>query len=720
MNYPISNEYEDNITEIDFGKLFSILWDGKLFIIFFVFLIVVPTVYFTFSMTPIYKATATAMIDSNATNVVQGGAGGNQYQTNYFLTQYEVFQSRKIAEKVIEDLSLGDNENFLENEESSLLDDFGVYLKSYFSGEKSTTNDLENISGWDKRYNDLLEFYMDNLSVSPIKLTQLVNISYENKDPQLAAQIANAHVLAYIEEDLNTRLEDNRLAVNWMTERLVKLKNNLELSEEKLQQYKEREQIIDSGDGLQSLELSIVDSITEKLLLVQQELSKLRVSYEQVLKLEKANTNAKLSIPFIKDDSSISLQVQQKVDYERKRSELSKTYGPKHPKMIAVESEIESINSNLNKQINAAIEAFKNNYELLKEQEKSFNLSLTDSKRSVHNISRKESEFRVLEREVLTNRNLYDLFLNKVTEASGANDLLLARARLIDEALAPDVPVKPKKVLILLGTGLISGILACVIVILRYFTMNRFNTAEDVDKYLSLPLYAAMPAVSKRELKPSMIYSQPDGFFSEAVRTCRTSMSLQMMEKSKTILISSSVPNEGKTTISFNLSCAFSKSGKSTLLVDLDLRKPFVAKGLGLDQKHPGLSDILSGQCSMQETIQPYSKGGYDVITAGGARNLGPQELLNSENLHEFFRQAKEKYEVILLDGPPVLLVSDAMIATKFTDYFVYVVNSKRTPVNVVDKAMALFRRNNIDVSGVILNEVKLKSTIYKQYGSYS
>jgi capsular exopolysaccharide synthesis family protein len=491
------------------------------------------------------------------------------------------------------------------------------------------------------------------------------------------------------------------------------LKDKLDVSERKLQEYREANGLVDV-EGVNTLVAKEIDQITEQLIDARARRLELRGTYEQLQSLDVKTFESLSSLPTILNNPLVVNLRESETDVELKVSELSKRYGPLHPKMIAAQSDLEAVRESMLTQMMRIASGIENDFVVAKAKESSLQEALNNSKKEVRELNRTEFALNEHLREVRSNRKLYDTFFNRISETSATGDLQTANARVVDPAILPDVPVKPNKKLMVLLAMVVSGMFGVALAFLLDILDSTIKNSDDVDRKLDTPMLGLLPLigskknVAKSELLVRAFVDDAEHGFRESVRTVRTGLTLaSMSEPAQVILFTSSVPGEGKTTSSCNIAEAFGQMEK-VLLIDCDMRRPSVAKKFGLPGNKPGLSNAVAYPDTLDECIQTVNELGIDVISAGPIPP-NPLELLASKNFKEIVEKLRGRYQRIIIDSAPIHAVSDALYLSTIADGVVYVVKADSTSDKMANKGLERLSDHNARVLGVVLNQVDIK-----------
>ncbi len=662
------------------------------------------------SIEPEYRATAVLLIESKQANVVsiEEVYGLDTRNSEYYQTQFEILKSRQLAERVVRQLGLADHPDLDPRQQTSLLGDVIGFVRGWVL---PPAEPLTEAMLWESA----IENFRDRLEIAPIRNTQLAQISFRSHDPELAAQVANAVGEAYIEDNLEARLAMTQQAADWLTERLASLRDNVRASEQRLQEYREREQLIDV-EGVITLTARELDKLTNDLV----EARKTRADLESRVRQIRAADDDKLaSITVILETGIVQAAKESETAAQLKVAELSKRYGPKHPRMIAALSELQAARANLRRQVREVANGFEEQYQRALANERALESALARSKAEVQSISRKEYQLNELEREAETNRRLYEMFFTRVKETK-ETDFQAANARITDRAVTPFEPVAPRKRLIVGGAFVLSLLFGAAVALLREQLDNTIKGAADVEERIGEAMLGLLPLMKEKRRnneRSSMSYlDERYQSFAESIRTIRTGVFLSGLDRPhKVIVITSSVPGEGKTTVSSNLALAMAQMER-VVLIDADMRRPSVGKDFDIAGNKPGLSNLVAGECDLQECITRPEGSELDVISAG-FMVPNPLELLSSKKFKDVIADLSARYDRVIIDSAPVQVVSDALVLATCADGVIYVVRSDATPINAVRSGVGRLRNVNQNIIGIVLNQVDTDSK--SRYGAY-
>lgn len=662
--------------------------------------------------TPIYRSTATVLIEQNKPKVSPteevSGSTGEGFNREFFQTQAEILKSRALAVKVVNKLDLTRHPDFdPRQQERPLIDRIKAQL-GFDVAEPVWTEETLRAAA--------VASLMSRTTIEPVRLSQLIKVSFESADTGTAADIANALADTFIESDAEARQQTTRRASQWLGERLGGLKKSLDDSERELQGYRERARIIETRGLAQSGAASEVADLTARLIAARQRRAAAEHAYSQV-----KNANEHDILPVVmRNPLSVGLKEAER-EAERRVTELANRYGPEHPRMIQAQSELKIARENSRQHVETVVASLAKEFEVARANEQAAERSLAQARGKVQQINRKEFDLGSLERAVVTNRQIYELFLNRYRETQASPDLKTsAIARVTDPARTTQTPVKPKKEQ-LIAIAFILGLLAGALIALFLERLdNTLKSADDVEEKLGHPMLTMLPLLQgDRANAVGRHYLQdPKSVFSEAIRTARTGVLLAAGDPQKlTLLVTSSVPDEGKTAVAINLAMAEAQT-KRVLLIDADLRRPSLGAKLGLDPAKPGLTDLLSGAASFAECLQRVEGSSLYVITSGQIP-LNPLEMILSHRFQQLVKALAGTCDVLVVDSPPVHLVSDAVVLSKLATGVLFVVKADSTPYPLVRRCLRALEEVEANIFGITLNQLDFRKA-ERYYGAYT
>lgn len=665
---------------------------------------------------PQYRATATLLFEQgkNKTVSIEEVYSQGLLQREYYQTQVEILKSEELARKTVQKLKLVTHPDY----------DPRQAQPSWWSrvvGSQAPADQVERTD--DEVLKGVVQRFRSGLQVQLVRNSQLAQISFVSPDRELAAKVPNTLAETYIESDLDARMAMTQKASEWLRERMGELRSKVDSAERALQDYRDRERIIDAKGLALSGASRQLEELTRSVVESRQKRAEAEAAYSMVQQAKAGRTQASLdSLPAVLRHPTVQRMKEQEAEADRRLSDAAKRYGPEHPRMVQAKAELEAAKESTRKQVEIVIAGLAKEYETARVNESAVERALAQSKADIQGINRKEFQLGVLEREVQQNRNLYDMFVNRLKETSVAGDLQSTVARVIDPATAPGGPFAPNKQQIVGIAAIAALICAALLALLLDRLTNTINSTSDVEGRLGVPALGVLQKikgfVKKGFVSELAFFNDTQSTFAEAVRTVRTSVLMSSLDDAhKVVVITSSVPEEGKTTLSFNLACALGQV-KKVLLVDGDLRRPKIGKLVSRDGRYPGLADLVAGQAQVSQCVFFDERAGIHILAAGTVPP-NPLELLSSRRFQDVIMKLKEAFDIVLIDSAPLQLVSDAQVLSQFASSVIYVVKADATPYQVAQNGIKKLRRVAAPILGVVLNQLDLEKA-EKYYGEYS
>ena len=715
---------------IDLRHVWLVLRQHKWGIIVLPILVMMLTYLISSSQTPLYEAKTSLLIEPETANVVDieqvmtGLRGGQEY----LATQFELIRSRTLAEDVVRKLNLTAHPELDPRQQEepvfawrdlldwrALVDLLGLSEVLPVTQPQDLRPAVPNEA---QIFESVVRAFQGRVSVSPKRGTQLVEIGVTMADPQTAAQAADALANAYIESQLEAKLDMTESASAWISRRMEDLKRNLQDSERRLQAFRERENLVDV-DGVTTVNAQELSQISSSLVRVRQEFANAENQYRQIADVADAGWRRQATVPVVLSNPAVSEFRAEETRARARVDELSKRYGPKHPRMIEARNELNAAADSLRSQVEQVVASIERKYQLAQTNLRSLEARFAENKDEIQDLQAVEFEFQSLEREVETNRTLYDTFMTRMKETSATSDLETANARLVDRAMVPRAAVWPTPN----RTALIAGVLALAAAIglafLREQLDNRVHTVSDVEDKIHMPVLGLLPLVGKkrsqRKMMARMFLDDVDARFSESVRTIRTGVVLSGLDNPhKVIAVTSSLPGEGKTSVAANLAFALGQMER-VLLLEADMRRPTFRRIFDLPADRPGLANVAAETATLAEAVVTQD---YVDVLACGTVPPNPLELLSSKRFEALLAELEEKYDRIVCDTPPVQAVSDPLVVSTHANAVLYVVKTESTPIPLVNKGLDQLRTARAALTGVVLNHVDVvKTRKYSYYG---
>jgi succinoglycan biosynthesis transport protein ExoP len=743
----------------DLGAYWRIIRE-RLWLVVTVFLAsILYTVCTVLQIPPLYTAQSTLLIERKAPQALETRGEVNPEDTSYggdydyYKTQYEILRSRSLAARVIHDQGLNRAALFSETEkrEAGLIGGIWTKVKALAKarswGEAGQKAALPESSAEEKSLGTeakLITPYLKILQVQPVRQTRLVKVSFTTPDPDLSAQLANSHAQAYIRYGLELNKQAKGEAQRFLEEQLVELKERVEKSEVALNRYRRDKGIISLSDK----ENIIVDRLGDlNKLLTEAEAT--RIGLEAQVRLIRKRDY--YSLPTVIENQSIQALRATLAKLEDDYAQISAEFKPEFPQRIQLKEQVEETRQRLNRSVHQVVAGLASEYLAARTKEKELRTKMEEQKATTLRMKDSAVDYAILEREVNTNRQLYDNVLQRMKEVEMAAELRASNTSIIDRAERPTTssgPGKTRSMLFNAMMGLLGGI---GLAFLLDYVDQRLKTLEDVEQYLGLPNLAAVPDFYRVNQRKSMNQNRlfgkyhaarvrssktsnpgpgsdstavvlspgPFSVVTEAYRMLRNAILLSRAgEPPRTVIFTSAVEGEGKTTTTIKTAMAFAQMGIRVLVIDADLRRGRCHTLLGMEN-HNGLTEFLAGQRDLEEVIQPTAKENLFIISSG-VPPPNAAELVGSSKMAEMLQSLQNNYDCIFVDSPPVMPVSDTIPLSTMVDGVVLVVNGPSTSRKVVKEAQTRLNYARAKILGVVLNRMDPQRGTYSYYYQYA
>jgi polysaccharide biosynthesis transport protein len=688
------------------------------------FLIVVLSVsVYTFTLTPIYQARVQILIEKENSNVVtfKEAVEQNRLTDDYYQTEYKILRSRALARRTIDALKLWDDLQFNPKPNDSI------------TVRKVVAAPVKLVAGWlapakppapptqaplpdeTKRQSAVIDRFLSGLTVVPVRNSRLVDVMYDSTDAVFATVVVNALAKAFIEQNLEFKFMSTKEASDWLSERLAEQRKQVETSEQALQRYREQTDSV-SLEERQNIVMQKLADLNAAVTRAKTERIQKEAAHDQIRALQ--NDRAALdTFPAILTNTFIQGQKGELAELQRQQAQLSDKLGPRHPDMVKIGLAIKTAENKIQGEIGKVVQAMRNDYEQSLAQEQSLTRALEQQKGDAQALNRKGIEYGVLARDAASNRQIFESLMQRTKETGISGELKTSNIRVIDAAETPRGPINANTLNNLLLAVFGGATLAIGLAFFFEYLDNRIKSPDELKQHLGLPFLGMVPALFEKTLDSPLINNGVPANFLESFRTVRTNLLFSSAaEGSRTIVVTSTGPGEGKTLVATNLAVALAQAGQRVLLIDADMHKPRVHIVFGTPQE-PGLSNVLVGNAKASEAVRRPTVPGLWVMPAG-MTPPNPAELLGAQRFKNFLASLAEHFDWVVVDTPPVMAVTDSSVVAHLATGVVFVVGSEMTSRHAAQRALEQLGNARATVVGAVLNRVDLKHNgyYYSQY----
>jgi succinoglycan biosynthesis transport protein ExoP len=712
---PLSGEQVEAASDV--GSIIRSTWAAvyrnRILIGFIVCFILLTGIVITMLQTKEYSASATVQIDQQASKVlgtedVAPDSASYQDADRFLQTQVDILNSRSLAEQVAISLNLSNNDDFIRR--------MGLTPRSEAVGSLTLT---------ESKHEQILNVLENNLTVLLPRNSRVVSISFRSREPRLAMKIANSFANNFILLNLKRKYDQSTYARNFLQQQLSAAKQRLEDSEVAALNYSRLVGLIDASAGIGATDNGESANaprslVTSDLVALNTSLSAAqaaRVQAEQ--RWAQARTTPLLNLPEVLANPTIQGLTQLKVQLQAAYDQDSTRHKSDFPAAQQLKAQIAGYDVQIERLASGILSAIHDQYSTALRQENALSNSVDALKLQTLTEQEKSVRYNILKRETDTNRTMYDGLLQRYKEVSAEAGIASNNLAIVDTAEVPVKPVSPKVLLNLGGALAIGVILAALIVVLREKFDDSVKSPDDVSSKLGLALLNTVPLLESGA-SPVTELNTARSSLSEAYAALRTAIELASAEENLgTILFTSSRSGEGKSTSAYAIARDFARLGRRVVLIDGDLRRPSLHKTLGIDNS-VGLSQLLARQKELSEVIRPTGSASLSIISTGPLPP-SPVELLSAPTLKKAIVELKGIFDVVIIDGPPVLGLADAVILANAADHSIFVIEANGAHHGAAKAAIKRLRSAGAPILGALLTKFDSKKLGYGySYGYYS
>lgn len=650
-----------------------------------------------------YMGEAVVMLDPRKLNVssIESVVSNLPSENPMIRSQIDTIRSRAVIDRVIDQQKLLENPTFNPNISGTR------WLMRLFSSQKKEDSDrrmAQDRTLIAARLRAHLDVDNDGRSYSII-------IHYSDNDPDRAADITNAFVDQYLVDQLEVKYDITRRVNDWLSTRLVELQNKVKIAEGAVEDFKTKNNLVDVGD----------ETITQQ---------QLMAINEQLLEARASRSQAQAALNGVKNMSKSELETssvvvanhligelkQQEALVRRKEADLATRYGDRHPMMIDARNELASIHGKINEEINNIVAGLQNDYDIANSKVESLEGELSKLKAETSTGNQAMVTLRQLQREAAAERSLYEGFLTRFKQVAEQQDLQMPDSRVIARAEPPVKPYFPSPMIFIEIGALVGLTFGFITALLLEYLDRGIRFLSVAEKRYGVSGLGIVPLAETKpgQLPTDYLLEKPMSVYAESIRSIRTAVHFSNVDNPpKVIVITSSFPEEGKTVFSSSFARLLARSGQRVVLIDADMRRPRVHSLLSLDKTKPDLAMVLAGDAHLEDALQKDASGA-DVIIAS-ARTTNPQDLLASRQMEKLVDELRSRYDMVIIDTPPIMTVTDAALIGRIADTTIYVARWSSTAREVVGEGIKKIQKFNIKLAGLILTQVDLNDV--RQYG---
>lgn len=695
--------------------------------IFFITMLLVFSLVavFTFQARPVYSTGASVIIDVRETNVVDVGSvlSGLAPDAAVVDTEVEIIRSRTLAEKIVQKLNLVESPEFNPRlrEPSGLdqvKDSVTSTLKGFLGGVSSDAAPQRDSES--ERARTELDAVVSSLLAKTtayrIGTTYGIAISADSYDPKLAAAIANEIADQYLVEQLDAKYEATRRANAWIEDQLSDLRIELNEAESLVEAYRAASGLF--ATGATTLNEQQMTDLNAQLIVQRADLAEREARLNSIRENAQRGGSAEDSGEALQSSVINELRRQQ-AEINREKADLENRYLPNHPEIQRINREFSNVESQIQNEVRRLVSNLESEVTISRQRLNSLERNLSSMRSTLAENNRASVRLRELERNAEASRTTYETYLERYKQIDDQEDLAQADARILSRATVPVSPSFPKTSLNL-AIGLVLGVMLGALVVMIIESLNsQISTGEDIESNFKVPFLGNFPQItnSGRKNPGDFLVNNPMSSYAEALRNLRASLMFADLDSTvKTVAITSSQPDEGKSTLTFGLGRMSAMSGTKTLVVDGDFRRRQLSMNSVGDSSEHGFLEYLFGECSIEEAIVKDEKTDLDILPLTADRHT-PRDVFGSKVFDDMLAPLKEKYDLIIFDTGPILLMAETRVLASKVDQTVVVARWLKTNRAALKETLSILTDFGARVTGIALNRVDMNKYHRQGYG---
>jgi succinoglycan biosynthesis transport protein ExoP len=706
--------------DVDLGRLLRTLWRRRWVIAAVTGLALAAAIFSLSQITPIYTSTAEVMIDSRQGRFLDGGGPADAIVTDTaVMSEVEVMSSRNVAKRVADNLNLYADKRFNPQLDQATGNRFLKTVALLFDEIKQiilgkpktaaiTAAEQERL-----RNDDVVDGVLGGLVIEPVPQSLVIRIQMQSPDPALAAKLADAYAQAYIEEQLESKFQAVRYISTWLNGRLESLRSAVVDSEHAVAAYRSANGLVDApGPSTNQQQLSELNS---QLVTAQAKRAETEARLSRVESAMQSGHGADVADDLI-DSPLVQRLKEQEATLARTVTEMKSRYGERHPEMVKAQSDLDQVHRQLDAEMQSQVKTLRADFAVQRQRETAILNQIHTVESSVLGQSEAQIKLRELEREAQANRVLYETFLSKFKESGEQQLIKQADARIISPADIPRSPSYPKRRVILMASGVL-GFLGGIALVLVLEQLDRtIRTRDQLEDLLGLPAFALIPQLKTGIGEDSVnryVVDNPNSSYAEALRMVWVGIQ-HNGGPGRIVVVTSSVPEEGKSLTSISLARVVSAAGLRVAVIDADLRRATLAAKAGIAPVHT-IADVIAGRSTIDDAIMRDPLSSVDFLLGRSPNHKDINLLAASDRMAEIFATLRERYDLVIADSPPALAIADVQVLAKLADLTLFCVRWDKTPRDTVLSAIRSLRDARAKVAGTLMTRVNIRK--HSQYG---
>jgi polysaccharide biosynthesis transport protein len=720
--------------ELNLRELWRALMRRKFVLLATILVITGGAFAFVSQQTPMYTAEALIHVQNRDAQVlkIDGVVDEMIADPATIESEIQLLTSRAFLRRNVEELNLINDPEFnpeLREDagEPSLLQSLNPlqylpqdWLESLWAPSSEDEPDLilAKLDPEERKLNDLINRLAGRVDVAQVGRSYVISLSVLSEDPAKAADMANHMAEEYLVTQVEAKYQAAQRATEWLSKRIDELRGQVLEAEAKIVEYRTKNNLVDTSNQSNPITLQFLQLNTQ-LALAQAQRAEAEARLSQAKSVLNSSGGSQAAALVLNSPLMTSLR-DQETELIRKLSEMSTVYGENHPQMVNTRAEIKSVRDKMQDEVQRIVSDLTNEVAVARAREQELTNNMARLQGDAARVDLAGVELQDLTREAQTNRELFQTFLQRFREIVEQQGLAEADAKILSAADTPIFPSHPKTKLFTLIAFAASTVLGVLLVFLieRWDSDYGFRSADEIQSALGVRALALVPDLSRRETQgipaEDYILQKPNSAYAEALQRIRTSLFLTDGEHPpKTVLVTSSIPLEGKSTIAASLARQSARSGLKVILIDADLRRPRLHEVIGLANQN-GLSEVLTGRANPEAAIKRDEKSGLDFLPAG-VGVVSPPDLFRSSTMKILLEEMAAYYDLVIIDTPPVAAVSDSFTLSGIVDKSIYVIRWEQTPRNVALAGIRQMVEAGADIAGIVLSRVDVKK--HARYG---